>query len=131
MSRFRWRCSWSMRSTTALKGLPFKSPPSLASLPPIVQLAPSGCISIVHSELKASQASEAWGLLESISFSTPAGVGLRGLFGVGALDDFPVSGIGDNEFQGTLLAARRDGPIFSSAIPIESSDSIFMSSSIC
>jgi hypothetical protein len=85
----------------------------------------------VLSELEAPDASEAFGLLDSISFLAPAGVGLRGLFGVGALDGFPASGIGDNALPGTLSVALRDAPILSSATPTESSDIISISSRMC
>jgi hypothetical protein len=44
---------------------------------------------------------------------------------------FPRFGYRGNIFRGTLMAATGDGPILSSAIPTESSNSMSISSNIC
>jgi hypothetical protein len=49
----------------------------------------------------------------------------------GALEEIPASGIGDRAFRGVLAAAVVEGPILSLAIPIESSDSMSISSRMC
>ena len=61
-SRFIFLSLWGIKSATALKGLPFKSPLSLANFPLIVQLPPSGRTSGEFSE--ESEALEVRGLFD-------------------------------------------------------------------
>jgi hypothetical protein len=114
-----------------LEGVALQIPSKLSQPSFDCPVSPFGRISTELSELEVWEvlgALETQGLFDPNSLLTPARVWLLGLFGVGAREEAPVLRIGDNGFRGVFTAAAVEGPMLSSAIPMDSSDSMYRSS---